>query len=378
MTAGRVLIVGGGIAGLTLSAALRGGRFDVELVERAASWSPAGAGIAMQPNGMRALRQLGIDDAVEQLGTRIDRWVFGDRSGDVLCEIDLPSVWGDVGPFIGIERRRLSEALRSVTGPCRTGLGVESLTDHGSSVSVSFSDGSGAEFDLVVGADGLHSSVRAAVFGGPDAMYAGQMVWRSIASSAPLDPTSLQFWLGDGCFFGLCPLGDGRTYGFANVTGPRAKDDRGRRLERLRQAFAGFGPQVQHHLRSLDGDHDVHCTPIEWLPHATWRRGRVVLIGDAAHACSPMMGQGGSAAIEDALALATALSLLDDLAHDADLDGCLTSFVRRREPRVEWICTQSLAIHEAVALPPRQRDPVLRANGARMFTERYQPLTQPA
>jgi 2-polyprenyl-6-methoxyphenol hydroxylase-like FAD-dependent oxidoreductase len=372
VTAPRILIVGGGLAGLSLACALRGSRFDIEHVEQRATWPPSGAGIAMQPNAMRALRQLGVGDAVTCAGHRITRWVFRDRAGQALCDIDVESVGGDVGSFIGISRTALHAALRAAAPGCRLGSGLRALRDDGGHcVTVSFSDGRSASYDLVVGADGIGSTVRRSVFGGPQPIYGGQMVWRSIADTGPGGSSQLQFWLGDGCFFGLCPIDDTRTYGFANVTGPRHRDSAAGRLDRLRRRFETFGPAVQEHLAALRADQQVHCTPIEWLPLGEWRRGRVILVGDAAHASSPMMGQGGSMAIEDAVVLAAALSVNDDV------DQALDTFVAQRAERVAWVHQQSQAIGALIDRPPAIRDELVRQYGAQAFADRYRPLTAP-
>ena len=369
MTAPRILIVGGGLAGLSLACALRGSRFDVEHVEQRATWSPSGAGIAMQPNAMRALHQLGVGDAVQRAGFRIERWVFRDRAGQALCDIDLESVWGDVGSFIGISRAALHAVLRAAAPGCRLGCGLRSLRDDsGHRVTVSFSNGRSASYDLVVGADGIRSAVRCSLFGRSSPIYGGQMVWRSIADTGG-QSAELQFWLGDGCFFGLCPIDDTRTYGFANVTGPRHRDAAVGRLDRLRRRFETFGPAVQQHLAGLRSDQQVHCAPIEWLPPGEWRRGRVILVGDAGHASSPMMGQGGSMAIEDAVVLAAALRVHDDV------DQALDMFVEQRAERTTWVHQQSQAIGALIDRPPKMRDELIRQHGAQAFADRYRPLT---
>ena len=110
VAAERVLIVGGGIAGLSLDVAMRGGRWQVELVERDAGWSRLGAGLAVQPNAMRALRELGLAAAVERAGVVIRRFQYRDQHGTLLCDIDLDDLWGDAGPFVGITRAALHEA----------------------------------------------------------------------------------------------------------------------------------------------------------------------------------------------------------------------------------------------------------------------------
>src|SRR5262249_12264645 len=157
----RILIAGGGIAGLTMAAMLRRRGFDPELVERSPVWRAEG-GIAVQPNGMRALRALGIDTAVERAGTVLRRWLFCDHRGEVLSEIDLEGLWGDVGPFIGIERIKLQAALRLAADgtPCRLGTRVTAVNQSNRRVAVDFSDHSSGEYDLVIGADGISSALR--------------------------------------------------------------------------------------------------------------------------------------------------------------------------------------------------------------------------
>src|SRR5215469_9353097 len=133
-----VLIVGGGIAGLRLARALHREALSVELIERSSEWRAEGGAIAVQPNGMRALRTLGLDDAVERSGQRLRRWSFCDEVGELLSENDLEALWGDVGPFIGIERTRLQQILvAGVEGVrCRLGTSVLGICHHNDRVSV--------------------------------------------------------------------------------------------------------------------------------------------------------------------------------------------------------------------------------------------------
>src|SRR5438552_1590142 len=158
----RILIVGGGIAGLTLATALHQQGFRAELVERSTTWHATGAGIAVQPNGIRVLRALGMGTAIEHVGTVIRHWNFCDQQGEVLCETDLEGLWRDVGPFIGITRTKLQHVLLAgaATVPSRLGTSVLSLTQDEHRVSVGFSDGSTGDYDLVVGADGIASTLR--------------------------------------------------------------------------------------------------------------------------------------------------------------------------------------------------------------------------
>ncbi|MBV9093717.1 MAG: FAD-dependent monooxygenase [Streptosporangiaceae bacterium] len=137
----RILIVGGGIAGLTMAAALRLQGFTVEIVERSPAWPALGAGILLHGNGMRVLRSLGVAEAAERAGAVVRHWSWCDTQGEVLCSTDLGDLWGDAGPCIGIARPRLHRALvASVAVPCRLGTALTALAQDDRRVSVGFSD----------------------------------------------------------------------------------------------------------------------------------------------------------------------------------------------------------------------------------------------
>jgi FAD-dependent urate hydroxylase len=365
-----VLIVGGGIAGLTLGRALHREGLTVELIERSAEWRAEGGGIAVQPNGMRVLRALGLDGAVERCGQRLRRWSFCDEAGGLLSENDLEALWGDVGPFIGIERARLQQILvAGVAGVrCRLGTFVLGMSQRDECVSVACSDGSFGNYDLVVGADGITSAVRGLAFDAIAPSYTGAMAWRSLAPIRPRGLAGLQFLLGEGRFFGLCPVGEGHTYGFGNITAPRTREPTGGRLDRLRGHFAGFGGIVQAYLAALQSDAQIHCAPVDWIALDRWHASRVVLVGDAAHASSPMMGQGGCMAMEDALVLA------QSLGRSATLAQALTAYEVRRRPRVSWVHQESQALADSFRLPPPVRNDAIRHSGDQMFRLRFAPL----
>jgi 2-polyprenyl-6-methoxyphenol hydroxylase-like FAD-dependent oxidoreductase len=365
-----VLVVGGGLAGLSLARALHQQGLMVEVIERSTQWRAEGGGIAVQPNGMRILRSLGLGAAVQQHGERLKCWSFCDQDGEILSNNDLEDLWGDTGPFIGIERMRLQQILvGGIAGlPCRLGTAIRSLTQFDDRVSVMFSDGSVGAYDLVVGADGIASAVRRLALETISPAYTGAMAWRSIAPIRPHGLTNLQFLLGEDRFFGLCPVADGRTYGFGNITGPRTHEPIVGRLDRLRHHFIGFAEIVRDYLLALATDEEIHCGPVDWIALEQWHVDRVVLIGDAAHASSPMMGQGGCMAMEDAWVLA------EKLINCGSLPEALASFVARRLPRVRWVHQESTAVAASFRLPQNVRNDALRQVGAQMFRTRFQPL----
>jgi 2-polyprenyl-6-methoxyphenol hydroxylase-like FAD-dependent oxidoreductase len=216
----RILIVGGGIAGLSAAIALRQAGFAPELIERRSAWPAAGSGIVMHANAMRVLRRLGVGEAVERNGAVLRRWSFADARGAALFETDIDAIWDDTDLTVGIARPRLHELLIDAARdvPCRLGLDISEVDRDA--------------FDLVIGADGVHSTVR-----DTHPVYSGAMVWRSIADWRPSDLDGLAVFIGDGCFFGLLAIGPRATTGFGVVEGPAFADPLAGRLRRLRERY---------------------------------------------------------------------------------------------------------------------------------------------
>lgn len=256
--------------------------------------------------------------------------------------------------------------------PFRLATTVISLSQEEGHVSVKFSDGSSTQYELVVGADGIASSVRGLAFSSKPPVGAGHIAWRSIVPMRPEGLTDLRFFFGERCFFGLCPVGNGYTYGFGHVAEPRFHDEVLGRLQRLRSRFADFPEPVQEYLAALECDEQIHCSTVEWLEQEQWYEGRIALIGDAAHATSPMIGQGGCLAIEDAYVF------VESLRSAESIEGALEAFAVRRRPRVKWVQQESLAVSESLRLPPEARNAILRTRGREMFERRFAPLLSAA
>jgi 2-polyprenyl-6-methoxyphenol hydroxylase-like FAD-dependent oxidoreductase len=218
-----------------------------------------------------------------------------------------------------------------------------------------FADGSAGDYDLVAGADGIHSTVRGLAVSQTAPSYAGAVSWRSIIPARPGGVDHLMVFTGERRYFGLVPVGGGHTYGFAGLDGEPFHDPPAGRLARLRQHFHGFGPPVTAYLAALTCDEQIHFGPIESIDLEHWHAGRVVLIGDAAHSCPPTLAQGAAQALEDAAVLAELLlaagaatgdgTAIDGSAFDSTaLDKVLTAFAERRHPRAKAVVDASVQL----------------------------------
>ena len=345
----RVLIVGAGVAGLALARALRVREITTEVVERMPAWDVGGAGLYLPGNSVRALDELGIWPELAARANPIVRQRFLDHRGRLLADIDVRSYWDGVAACVAIRRAALHEALRAanVGVPVRLGLSVTDLNDDGQAKRVRFSDGSTGAYDLVVGADGVHSTIRSLALGGPTARDVGQASWRFVADGFP-EIGDWTVMLGRGRAFLTVALGEGSVYCYADVNSRETADPHG---AEWRELFVDFADPVPRLLQHAD---DAYFAPIEEVVPPTWASRRVVLVGDAAHASSPNMAQGAAMALEDALVLA------DLLATNQDIDEALTEFQRRRTPRITWVQEQTHRRDRTRNLPPIVRNITLR------------------
>jgi FAD-dependent urate hydroxylase len=365
----RILVVGAGLAGLALARALRRAGFDPEVIERAERWDGGGTGMYLPANGVRALRTLGLEAAVAARAAPIPRQRLLDHRGRLLAEIDLRELWGDVGACVALPRADLHQVLRDGV-PVRMGRTVTSLERVDGPVAVRFDDGGDGEYDLVVGADGLHSGIRRLAGDRRPPVAVGQQSWRWL--SEPDGPPEVTTWtvlLGRGASFLTVPMGGGAVYCYADTTGGNGDGDP---VGRLRERFAGFAAPVPGLLAQLHDPARIHAAPIQQVAAEQWGRGAVVLVGDAAHGMSPNMAEGASLAFEDALVLATSV-------RDAATVGqALAAFVARRSPRTGWVRAQTHRRDRTRDLPPALRNLTLRTLARRIWQSNYRPLLPPA
>jgi 2-polyprenyl-6-methoxyphenol hydroxylase-like FAD-dependent oxidoreductase len=367
----RALIVGGGIAGLALAPMLARTGVAVEVIERTPAWQPVGTGMYLPGNAVRALRALGLETRVASRAIEIQRQRFCDHRGRLLCEVDVARLWAAVGPCLAVHRADLHAFLRGAARqvPIRIGLAVERIAQREGIVCVEFSDATSGEYDLVVGADGIHSAVRRLTFD-PAAVPrpVGQVGWRFLAPRPP-EVTTWSVMLGRRTAFLTLPLTGDRLYCYCDVVSSPGRDAPERpRVEWPRTLFSEFADPAATLLDALDAAADIHISRIEEVALDRWARERVVLIGDAAHATSPNMAEGAAMALEDALVLT------DCLRRIPAIPDAIAAFEARRRPRTDWVRAQTHRRDHTRYLPPTIRDNVLRFLGRRIFHANYHPL----
>ena len=365
----RVLIVGAGIAGLAAARALRQTGIECEIVERSTAWDVAGAGIYLPGNGMAALGRLGVAGLVAAAGQHVARRRVFDDQGRPLIDFDEGGLWADVAPPIALLRRDLHRILvEGAAGiPIRRGLLVTGIDDGPESIGVRFDDGSSTDADLVIAADGIHSMIRQTVVGGPSARLAGQVGWRFVVDSHPgID--GWNGWLGPDRGFLALGIGRDRVYCVGDIRSSDGADPSAGDLDAFKSLFAGYPAPVLELLSGLRAAADLWFSPFEEVTPVTWGAGRVVLIGDAAHATAPNMAEGASLAMEDALVLA------ECLAGSSDLAARVAAFVERRNARVEHVQHMTRRRDRLRFLHPTLRRMVMGVAGHALFRAHYRPL----
>lgn len=298
-----VAVVGGGIGGLSAACALAADGHHVTLVEQEARFEAIGAGLILTPNAVQPLARLGVDLGGE--GQVLSSLQVCDRSGRPLNTIDLAGLAETYGPSYGITRPRL-HALLAAALPASVnvvlGATVTAVAESGDQVSVTWTGGK-ESFGIVVAADGLRSGVRTMIGGSDQLRYSNNTCWRGIVPLEGVGPGAVEAW-GNGTRVGVVPVGDGQVYYYLVLVSP--PDARPLHFEQLKSVFAGYRGTAGRLLHSLTESppyrHDLWERNKPFLGH-----GRVLLLGDAAHAMTPNQGQGAAMAIEDAVALADAL-----------------------------------------------------------------------
>jgi 2-polyprenyl-6-methoxyphenol hydroxylase-like FAD-dependent oxidoreductase len=358
----KILVVGGGIGGLATAAALRGDGHDVEVFERASALAEVGAGLSMAPNALAALDRLGVGDEIRRRGGIARTIVVRTRSGKVLSEVDAA---GRAWEVVGVHRADLQDVLLRAAGDVRLGTRVVGFDMADESAAVRLENGDAAEGDLLVGADGINSTVRAQLRPDEPLRYAGYAGWRAAIEydDPALESRFSESW-GPRLRVGLVTLGRGRLYWFVSERAPEhapAPTDANAYLCGL---LADWHDPIPDVAAATPPDALTRLPIHDRRPVAEWGRGRVTLLGDAAHPMTPNLGQGAAQALEDAIALR------DAIRTDADPVRALRAYEAARIPRTTMIVKRSWQLGRFAQLESgwacRLRDAVVRATPARV------------
>jgi 2-polyprenyl-6-methoxyphenol hydroxylase-like FAD-dependent oxidoreductase len=332
-------ILGGGIAGLTTAIALRRIGITATVFEAAPELHPVGAGLGMGGNAIHAFEALGLRDALIARGRLLHAFSIRDARGRVISR--TASSRGKGPDHFTIHRAELHAFLLSQLGADTPILGkrAERITRHEDRITVHFADGTEHAADQVIVADGIGSRIRRSLVPWSAPRYAGYTCWRGVVHAAdmPLDEAT-ETWGAQGRF-GIVPLSNDRIYWFATIAGaPRDPRLRAFRVADLRDHFAGYHDLVCRVLSRATDESLIHgdIHDLDPIPH--YAHGRVLLIGDAAHATTPNLGQGACQAIEDAVVLAHALR------EHADAEQAFKAFEQARVARTHWITRTSRRI----------------------------------
>ena len=313
-----VAIIGGGISGLATAIALRQRGFLAHVYEAAPAMAEVGAGIMVPPNAMEVLARLGLADDVRAQGRVLDSAELRDARDGLLQRFDLSAAPGRKAmTTLAIHRARLHDVLLKhlPRETIHVGRRCTGVTEDTGAVLSRFTSGSDVRTDIVIGADGQRSAVRESVRPNVALRHSGQTAFRGIAHATLPDSLSrcgVEYW-GPGCRFGFGAISDNEVYWFATMDAPAKERDNGEsQRDRCARLFADFPAPVPGLIAATDDEQIIRTDLYDFAPMRPWHRGRVVLVGDAAHATTPNLGQGGAQAIEDAWVLAEQLSRSKD------------------------------------------------------------------
>ncbi|MFD5597297.1 FAD-dependent oxidoreductase [Streptomyces griseorubiginosus] len=342
-----VLVIGGGASGNAVTVLLRRAGITVDLIEAKPDWNATtGSGITLQGNALRVLRELGVWEQVRASGFAFGTLGITTPDGTVLhVAEDIKTGGDDLPATLGMQRPQLQQiligAVRASGATVRLGTTAETLKQDADGVFVLFSDGTEGRYDLVIGADGLNSATRAAIGITDRPEPTGMAIWRIAAPRPQSVERSDLAYGGPAYIAGYTPTSETTIYAFlAEKSRDRASIDTASYADEMRslaQAYGGAWPEITQHIT------DPAKVNYTWfnrlLVEGSWHRGRIVLIGDAAHCCPPTIAQGAAQSLEDALVLAELLTSGRDW--DSEL---LQSFHERRIPRVRAVVEASVQI----------------------------------
>ncbi|WP_017306141.1 FAD-dependent urate hydroxylase HpxO [Spirulina subsalsa] len=345
----KIIVIGAGIGGLTAAIALEQAGYQVRVYDRVQELRPVGAGISLWSNGVKVLNRLGLGEAIAKIGGQMNVMEYRTHQGEVLNHIPLHPLIEQVGqrPY-PVARRDLQEMLLTgYGGEVKLGYDCIGVEEDPEGVTALFANGERDRGDLVVAADGIRSVLREYVTGKPLALnYGGYVNWNGLVPTSPeLAPADCWvIYVGQHQRASMMPVGGDRFYFFFDVPLPAGTPPEPEQYrEQLRGYFQGWAQPVQHLIERLDPQQVARPEIHDISPLDSYVRGRVALLGDAAHSTCPDLGQGGCQAIEDAWVLTnylktTNLSVMDALErYNQERRERGNSIIRKARKRAEQI-----------------------------------------
>jgi 2-polyprenyl-6-methoxyphenol hydroxylase-like FAD-dependent oxidoreductase len=339
------LVIGGGITGSVLALALAKRGVSVDLAELSSVWRGVGHGITVQGNALAALAKVGVLDEVLSRGVPFNQLRMRQADGTLIAEVPTPRTGGPELPAtLGALRSDLQDVLcervyaAGVT--VRLGLTVRGLAQDAHRAYAEFSDGSTGRYDLVVGADGIRSTVRAMLGITTTPQPTGMSIWRVVADRPAEMDCAEVYYGGPRYKAGYAPISADKCYAYILDTDGALRDFGDRPAwELMYERSAGYGGTWGKIRETIGPESNVSHTRIEWLlVPDPWFRGRIIVIGDAAHACPPLIAQGAAMCAEDAVVLAELVT------GDHPLETALPAFMGRRLDRVELVVRNSMRL----------------------------------
>lgn len=364
----KIIVAGAGIAGLSVAKALELKGHECHIVEQSEASSSGGMGIFLLGNATRALHQLGVLDAIEPNAYPIEKQLIFASNGQLIHKTGSQEFWSECGPCLAMPRTLLTQSLLSSLKKTDISYGkaVVDVENTMSGVRALYSDGSSQSCDLVIAADGIHSRLRNAAFN-IEPRTLGITCWRTVVDNT----AGIGTWtamLGRRRTLLAIPLSETKVYLYADC---RTADVRNNTVLGVRDLFAEFQSPLGELVGQLNSPTEIHFGELQEVPGHNRTKHGLVLMGDAAHACSPSMAQGAGMALEDALVLA---DLISRYASTAVINRV---FVAQRRDRVAWVRKQSRVRDKVRNLPPVVRNLMLRNVGDRLYTRSYATLRKP-